>query len=223
MVRRTKEEAQATRELILDTAEQCFLAQGVSRTSLQDIAQAAGLTRGAIYWHFEGKADLFNALLTRVTMPLDREIRASGEPGHDDPLGRIRAAFLGALKVTATDPLARRTFEIALFKVEYVEETAGVRERRVAGLAERLRQVEHGLRQAARLGQIDAGVPARAAAIGLHALVDGLMANWMLDNEAFDLVRVGTQAVDRYLQGLKSPLSAGGRPPSVPSPVPPPA
>lgn len=66
MVRRTKEEAQATRNLILDTAEVVFHERGVSRRTLNDIAQAAGLTRGAIYWHFQDKADFFNAMTQRI-------------------------------------------------------------------------------------------------------------------------------------------------------------
>ncbi len=49
MARRTKEEAAATRDSILDAAEQLFVEQGVSRTTLQHIASAAGVTRGAIY------------------------------------------------------------------------------------------------------------------------------------------------------------------------------
>ena len=61
MVRRTKAEAEATRQALLDAAERLFEARGVSRTSLQDIASAAGLTRGAVYWHFRDKADLFDA------------------------------------------------------------------------------------------------------------------------------------------------------------------
>ena len=52
MVRRTKAEAEATRTAILDAAEHLFQARGVSRTSLQDMAHAAGVTRGAVYWHF---------------------------------------------------------------------------------------------------------------------------------------------------------------------------
>ena len=51
MVRRTKEEALETRNLLLDVAERVFNEKGVSRTSLAEIAEAAGLTRGAIYWH----------------------------------------------------------------------------------------------------------------------------------------------------------------------------
>src|SRR6188768_802897 len=71
MVRRTKEEAQATRKLILDTAEVVFHERGVSRSTLNDIAVAAGVTRGAIYWHFQDKADLFNAMIERVCLPME--------------------------------------------------------------------------------------------------------------------------------------------------------
>lgn len=60
-MRRTKEDAQHTREALLDAAELVFAQRGVSRTSLQEIAKAAGLTRGAVYWHFKDKAELFNA------------------------------------------------------------------------------------------------------------------------------------------------------------------
>src|SRR5215468_10863238 len=68
MVRRTKEEALETRNRILDAAERIFEKRGVSRTSLQDIAEAAGVTRGAIYWHFKGKDELFAAMMERATM-----------------------------------------------------------------------------------------------------------------------------------------------------------
>jgi TetR/AcrR family acrAB operon transcriptional repressor len=71
VARRTKEEALATRNRLLDAAELLFQAQGVSQTTLQQIAQQAGATRGAIYWHFKDKADLFNAMMERVILPLE--------------------------------------------------------------------------------------------------------------------------------------------------------
>ena len=67
-MRRTKEEALATRNGLLDAAERLFLEQGVAGTSLNDIAVAAGTTRGAIYWHFRDKADLFNAMMDAMAM-----------------------------------------------------------------------------------------------------------------------------------------------------------
>jgi TetR/AcrR family acrAB operon transcriptional repressor len=67
MARRTKEEAQATRSHILDTAELVFEQRGVSGTSLHEIAKAAGVTRGAIYWHFADKQALVAAIREDVT------------------------------------------------------------------------------------------------------------------------------------------------------------
>src|SRR4051812_18679609 len=104
MVRRTKQEAQATRSLIIDTAEALFHERGVSRTSLNDIAQAAGVTRGAIYWHFQDKADLFNAMMVRATLPLEETAKRGGDAALADPLAHMRRNFIEALRKTANDP-----------------------------------------------------------------------------------------------------------------------
>ena len=74
MARKTKEEAQETRNAILDAAELVFQEHGVSHTSLAEIAAAAGVTRGAVYWHFANKADLFDALILRVFEPLEAKL-----------------------------------------------------------------------------------------------------------------------------------------------------
>jgi TetR/AcrR family acrAB operon transcriptional repressor len=86
MVRRSKEDALATRNSLLDAAEHVFLAQGVAGTSLNDIAQAAGTTRGAIYWHFKDKADLFNAMMDRVVNALAGAPTGPVDAGGGDPL-----------------------------------------------------------------------------------------------------------------------------------------
>jgi TetR/AcrR family acrAB operon transcriptional repressor len=62
MVRRTKEEALATRAALLDAAEKVFRQHGVTRATLGAVASAAGVTRGALYWHFRDKDELFAAL-----------------------------------------------------------------------------------------------------------------------------------------------------------------
>ena len=60
MARRTKEDAAATRNGLIDAAERVFCEKGVSRASLSDIASAAGATRGAIYWHFKETLNLIS-------------------------------------------------------------------------------------------------------------------------------------------------------------------
>ena len=201
MVRRTKDEAQATRSHILDTAELVFERHGVSGTSLNEIAKAAGLTRGAIYWHFKDKADLFNAMMERATMPLE-EAGQRGFGPADPSLAALRGSLRDVLKRIVADPQMRRVFEIATHKVEYVGELLAVRERHLSVRNECLIGVCRALTAAIRGGELARRMPARAAAIGLHALLDGLIQNWMLDPTGFDLVKVGTQALDAYLAGL---------------------
>ncbi|HEX6363277.1 MAG TPA: TetR family transcriptional regulator [Albitalea sp.] len=199
MVRRTKEEAQATRNRILDTAEMVFQERGVSRTTLEAIAAAAGLTRGAIYWHFKDKSELFHAMMERVILPM--EDGADGDAA-DDPLGALREDFVAALRRVVDDAQVQRVLEVAVLKVEYVDELQALRGRHLAARDVCVARTESALRRAVRRGQVSLRVPARTAALGVHALVSGLLRNWMLDRDAFDLVKVGRHALEAYLAGL---------------------
>lgn len=204
MVRRTKADAEATRHSLLDAAELLFQAHGVSRTSLNDIAQAAGTTRGAIYWHFKDKADLFNAMMERTTLPLEQELACLGDRAHEreDPLLALRASMLSVLCKTATDPQLRRVFEVATLQVEYNEEMRAVRERHLRVRNACMAQTAQSLEAAAqRLGK-PLPMPLYNAALGLHVMFDGLLQNWLLDPSAFDLEACGEHTLDAYLRGL---------------------
>lgn len=229
MVRRTKEEALATRQKLLDAAEHLFQAQGVSRTSLQDIARRAGATRGAVYWHFKDKADLFNAMMERVTLPLEQsfqnqlgqeeqeglEGQEEAPRGYSDPLARIRCGVAAALLRIASDPQTRRVFEVATHKVEYVGELQSLRLRHLKSRSDFLAQVERGFEAAARHHALELPVPATAAAQGLHAIIDGLIQSWLLESADFDLVSLGRDVVEVYLRGLG--FSSTGKDEAAPS------
>ena len=202
MVRRTKEDALATRHALLDAAEHVFLAQGVAGTSLNDIAQAAGTTRGAIYWHFKDKADLFNAMMDRVAMPLQRALSLiDAQPGAD-PLPGLKKALRAALRQTVTDPQTRRVFEVATHKVEYVDSLCAVRTRHLEIRELWVERFRHVLLRSAHARGVKLALPAAAAAHGLHALLDGFIQNWLLEPGAFDLEAHALKAVDAYLRGI---------------------
>lgn len=202
MARRTKEEAQATRSHILDTAELVFEQHGVSGTSLNEIAIAAGLTRGAIYWHFDDKADLFNAMMDRVTLPLEARDEAGGFTGDDITLSQVRGGFADLLRKVINDPQLRRVLEIAAHKVGYVGAMDAVRERHLKMRNSCLDDLERALKRPVRTGQMPKGISPRAGAIGLLALFDGLLLHWMFDHANFNLLRVGGQVFDAYVRGL---------------------
>jgi TetR/AcrR family acrAB operon transcriptional repressor len=194
VVRRTKEEALATRHRLLDAAEVLFQSRGVSRTTLQQIAQEAGATRGAIYWHFKDKPDLFNAMMERVTLPLESATREANA-ANEDPLAAIEQVMVQALDLMATDPQVRRVFEVATHKVEYTDEMAPV------------------LQHAASRAGIELPIPVKTAAYGLHAVISGLIQDWLLEPGAFDLVPAGRHLFNVYLAGLgfeRKPAAAGG-------------
>ena len=201
MARRTKEEAQATRSHILDTAERVFEQRGVSGTSLNEIAKAAGLTRGAIYWHFQNKADLFNAMMERATLPLE-QADVAGFKDPDTTPQQMCAGFVDVLHRVVRDPQLRRVFDIATHKVEYVGEMDAVRMRQLEWRNECVADIERALKRAKRGGTLSASVAPRSAALGLLALFDGLLMSWMLERGRFDLPRAGAQAFDIYLKGL---------------------
>lgn len=202
MVRRTKEDALATRHSLLDAAELLFQAQGVSHTSLNDIARQAGTSRGAIYWHFKDKADLFNAMMERATLPLEEafHIRENGKAGTS--LAKIREGMRDCMQRIATDDRMRRVFEVATHKVEYVDELQAVRLRHLTVRNEFLVKIEQGFALAASEQELKMQISTAAAAHGLHAIVDGLIQNWLLDVDALDLAETSRQVIDVYLTGL---------------------
>jgi TetR/AcrR family acrAB operon transcriptional repressor len=202
MARRTKEEALETRNRILDTAERVFLKRGVSRTSLDDIAEAAGVTRGAIYWHFKNKADLFEAMMERVSLPMEGMVERAKDD-IDDPLDYVRDCALRVLEHVSTDPQSRRVQEICHFKVEYVEEMEQLRARHVECRTNAMALVERGMRSAARKGLLAPGVDPRLAAIGLHSMVVGLIHNWTLDPRSLALAKFARPVIDGYLDSIR--------------------
>jgi len=204
MARKTKQEALETRERILDAAELLFQRSGVSRTSLQDIASQAQLTRGAIYWHFKDKAEMFNAMMERATMPLEQAMDSAAEARPDAPLEQMRWGLLNAFHSTMHNERTRRVFEIAMHRVEYVDELLAVRDRHLTVRNHSLDEIEQGFKRAVSLGQLPVGVRTRIAAVALLSIADGLIQNWILDPTAFDLMEVGQETIEAFLNSLQA-------------------
>ncbi len=201
MARRTKTDAQATRNALLDAAERLFDEKGVSRTSLQDIAQAAGATRGAVYWHFKDKADLFNAMMERTTASLDalaRTPEALAQPG----MGPYVESMVQVLQRIATDAALCRVLRIATYRIEYVEELGAVQARHLQVHRQWLAHNRAALERAFAASACPAQVPPEVAALGLQVLIEGLLHSWLLDPGAFDLVQAGRSTIATYLRGL---------------------
>jgi TetR/AcrR family transcriptional regulator, acrAB operon repressor len=188
----------------LDTAEQVFVEKGVSNTSLAQLAEVAGVTRGAIYWHFKNKADLFDAMMSRVVLPMEEMAARAGDDDLADPLAYVRDCALNILRHLTSDAQCQRVFEICCHKVEYVDEMVQVRRRHVEARNNCLRHMERAFRNAAKKGLLARTINPRLAAVGLHALVDGLIVNWVLDPAYLALARDAKMLVDQYLDRVRA-------------------
>ena len=226
MARRTKPEAQATREHLLDTAEQVILARGLSRTSLQHIALAAGLSRGAIYWHFADKVALFNAIMGRVDLPLEQALAVAREglqpavPGAaglpqgpalapPGPLHALRTLALAPFALMQRDPRARRAFTILLHRAEFVGELAPLAARQDDAIQDCQRQMAQLFDQAAQQGLLAPGITPAIAATALLALIDGLLrlCTQRSDGAATGPLPAVAPAIDALLAGLGGPAA----------------
>jgi TetR/AcrR family transcriptional regulator, acrAB operon repressor len=204
MARRTKEEALATREQLLDAAEQVFRERGVGHASLAEVADAAGVTRGAIYHHFESKAELFQALMARAEMPIDTAFEDFENQDIADPLALFRQQGLQALDHLTSSRQIQNIFEILYLRCEYTDELASVATQQVQDRFECLAKCKAVLDQAVAKGQLPADTDTHLAAHGAFAFVSGLMRDWVEAPDTFDLKAAAPQLIDTYIAGLRA-------------------
>ncbi|HBX55454.1 TetR family transcriptional regulator [Pseudomonas sp. UBA2684] len=210
MVRRTKEDAQRTRSQILEAAEKAFYKRGMSRTTLSDIAVMAGVSRGAIYWHFSNKADLVQAMLDSLHEPFEALAKASESEDEVDPLGCLRTLLIELFRQVALDPKIRRINEILIHKCEFTDEMCDLRQQRQSACVDCNGRVELSLRNAVHRGQLPPTLNAARAAICLHAYIDGMLGQWLLLPESFSLHDDAERLVDVALDMLRHSPSLCG-------------
>ncbi|HOB60645.1 MAG TPA: TetR family transcriptional regulator [Candidatus Competibacteraceae bacterium] len=175
MARKTKEEAERTRQQIIHAARQVFHECGVSRTSLEHIAKAAGVTRGAVYWHFANKAELFFAMQEQASTPLMARLDdLLLVEGSTDPLQGIEQALKEFFRTLDEHPEIRQTFETMASRCEYVDEFAPVQVEVNKPAMDFLDKVEIAYRRAQERGVLRAGLEPHAIALDTWAFACGL-------------------------------------------------
>ena len=202
MARRTKEEALATRHALLDAAERVFGRRGVARTSLVEIAEEAGVTRGAVYWHFENKAHLFHELLSQVRLPPEQLTERLCDPAAGDPLLSLRDLCIEAIENLARDQQRRRIFTILLHRCEFTDELREAERRHNAFIDQFIALVEALFALPDSQARLRPGLTPRLAARALHAQILGLFTDWTRDPQLFDPLSDTRALIDALMQGL---------------------
>jgi TetR/AcrR family acrAB operon transcriptional repressor len=176
MVRKTKEEAGQTRQDIIEAARKVFHECGVGRSTLERIAKTAGVTRGAFYWHFKDKAELFLAMREDVFAPMiERTDSFLFSDAYANPLDAIEASVSEFFRVLEDCAVVREVFEIMISRCEYVDEFASVQEEVGRPAQSFLAKIERVYQQAAAKGTLRAGLDPLATARDTWAFTSGLL------------------------------------------------
>jgi len=175
--RPTREE---TRERVLDAAARAFAAKGFAAASLDDVAAAAGLTKGAIYSSFRGKDELILALMEQRIVERTRAATAAFE-GNPEPDGGVEEAGARLIGAVHADAEWQRLF------IEYWAHA--MREPDVrARLADRRRELRSVIARAVERTtaerHLDLGMTHEEAAVVILALSNGFAIEGLLDPEA---------------------------------------
>ncbi len=175
MARKTKEEAQLTRTKILNAAERLFYERGVARTTLLDIAKAAGLTRGAIYWHFDDKGALLRAIAERDCLPSEVMLDTLASQDVDNPLLVLCQSCTHAVQDIIGIPSRRRVFTILMQRCEYLDDLHPIVEWNESiekRIQERIQRI---FIQIEAKGHLAPAWTADTAALALHRLLIGFI------------------------------------------------
>lgn len=205
---RRKADAERTRETILDAAETTFLAQGVSRTTLAHIAQAAGVTRGAIYWHFEDKAAVFDALLERVRIPLDEIVDDAALTLGSTPVACLRDIAKRCLAGICYDMPLQRVATIVLHRCEKLEDEHP-RICMITRLSEHAEaKVEQLFEQVQQHGKLRADLTPESARRQFHGFLIGVCFDWLQDPQQYSLADEYEGVVETLMRGLLTSQAA---------------
>lgn len=184
MVRKTKEDAELTRRRIIDAARGVFLARGVSRSTLEHIATHAEVTRGAVYWHFKNKAEIFHAIRDQVFLPLIDRMDDTLTIGNDvDPLTQIENSLCDTINELNENIEMRQIYEIMMIKCEYVDEFATVLQQILNNCSNITEKIQLAYERAKSQNLLAGSHTPLALALDTHLFFSGLLHMWIKDTD----------------------------------------
>lgn len=185
-MRKTKAETARTKAAILRAAEELFVEAGYEKVSLEDIAEKAGVTRGAVHWHYKNKKGLLQAIRDRIETPLQvLENLLIQEKENVEPLQALSDTITQALHSFQDDQHVRRLMKI-IIQFEFNEEGEKLGEK---NSEQRAREVVTGvLAEAQKRSSFSVPWTPESGALAFVGLLSGLINEWAREETSFALV-----------------------------------
>ncbi|NQV01775.1 MAG: TetR family transcriptional regulator [Bacteroidia bacterium] len=205
-MKRTKQEAEQTRQDIIDAGLVVFGNKGVEEATINEIAEKAGVTRGAFYYHFKNKLTLYEHLL-RLRAGYYRKIIDDSFKNDLPPILRIRKYMIDTLMKVATDDEFRAVNEMVFHKSAKIDEMLKSMKK-----TELERQIPTGIfrdtfAEGKKNGDVYSDASVDYATMTLFIFVQGAIIFRML-NRNYKLEEYAAGLVDSFLLGISERKSS---------------
>ena len=206
-MRKTKTEAQKTRQHLLDAALEVFWRDGVTRASLQAIAQEAGVTRGALYWHFKNKEDLFETLFEQQYADFFAAFNDQTLRDNQDVWTHLQHNLTTMFETLATRESKHKFCNVMFSKCEQTAGNETITE--LACRYHRLfqKQIAYALQVSREQGRLPENTDIELAAIYLESSLVGLIKIWIDEPERFDLIAKSKRVIAANMRVLQQGLA----------------
>lgn len=202
MVRKTKEEALETRNSILIAASEIFIEKGVSNASLEMIAERAGVTRGAIYWHFKNKVDIFEALHEQLHESLHGMVLQDLEKDHPLPLQQLEELCVALLRDLHHNEHKKRILKIFMLKCDYSGDMEPILTEQSARKCQNKELFARYFDRAVEKGYLHKDTNTSMLTVSLFCYFTGIVYEHLRNPELFDLEKDAPMLMHQLFAGL---------------------
>ncbi len=200
MARKTKEEAEKTRNSILTAALEIIFEKGYARSTFVDIADRIHLTKGAVYWHFKNKPDLILALGRKMEAKIENTLAGISE--RVVCLEDLKDVLQEIILLISTDEELRRYYTIVYYRMEWTEELLPLKEffdREEDMMVQWFLEM---FKEAQLKGQISKARNLPYLSKALSAFMGGLLAYCLSKDDRKDESQVVEMGLDAFFAGL---------------------
>ena len=200
-MRRTKEDAEVTKRNLLDAGLIVFSQKGYAATRVEDIAKQANVTTGAIYHHFEGKSDLYSALVdlnsAKANQLAEQVLQEGGTPATI-----LRRLLVRLFQFADEDEEYRAVVELSINMTGFAPELEEITKQILEGRRVLTQSFSTLIQEGIDAGEFHSNVSPEDAALALVGFMNGMGLIWVQDPEHFSIKERAENLVDSFLSGI---------------------
>ncbi|WP_409524228.1 TetR family transcriptional regulator [Nitrincola sp. MINF-07-Sa-05] len=204
MVRKTKAEAEQTRQQLLEVSMRIFSEKGLANTSLKEIAAEAGVTHGALYWHFKNRDELLRQLYFQVESPFEAQYIEQQQAARQNALDALTLYLKGIVSVMASEPLQQQGYRLFRLQTANRPELLLLEEQLSADAEEWRGYIRSFLKVAQKKKELKKKANIDHLADNLYIAIFGLLDQALLAPDRFNLAKTGPALVDMMMLGLRA-------------------